>query len=60
MGFETLDNVKQSRDLVRKAENVLGVKILVHVDRFHNGLSARLLELLVGDAILLIVSHDDL
>ena len=47
--------------MVRKAKSsVLGVEVLVQVDRLHDGLPPRILELLVGDAILLVVRHDAL
>ena len=58
-GFATLGYVKQSRENTRRAKsNLLGVEILVHVDGFHDRQSARLLNLLVVGAILLVVvSH---
>lgn len=47
--------------MVRKAKNsLLGVEVLVQVDRLYDRLPARLLELLVEGAIFLVVSHDDL
>jgi hypothetical protein len=57
-GFETLEYVKQSRGGIRRAKSsLLGVEILVQVDGFHRRQPARLLDLLVEGAILLVISH---
>jgi hypothetical protein len=57
-GFETLEYVKQSRGGIRRAKgSLLGVEILVQVDRFHSRQPARLLDLLVEGAIFLVVRH---
>lgn len=58
-GFETLEYVKQSRGGIRRAKSsLLGVEILVQVDRFHSRQPARLLDLLIQSVILLVVvSH---
>ena len=58
-GWKLLGSVKQSRGGIRGSKSsLLGVEILVQVDRVDHRLPARLFGLEVADAIFLIVRHD--